>query len=227
MPCILIIEDDPPIADTLAYALRSEGYAIAHATSGGEALAQLARQSADLVIVDVGLPDISGFELVRRIRAQAPALPVMFLTAHADEVDRVLGFEVGADDYVVKPFSPREVAGRVRAILRRAAPAPAQPATGVWQWDEGAVQIRYYGETLSLTRYEYLLLAWFIAHPARVFSREQLLDAVWGGAHEGTDRTVDTHIKTLRAKLRAIAPAEDPIQTLRGLGYALQRPERS
>ncbi|MFT4174670.1 MAG: response regulator, partial [Rhodocyclaceae bacterium] len=124
MPRILIVEDDAPIADTLAYALRSEGYAITHVTSGGEALAQVAESTVDLAIVDVGLPDISGFELVRRLRARSD-LPVMFLTAHADEVDRVLGFEMGADDYVVKPFSPREVAGRVRAILRRVAPPPS------------------------------------------------------------------------------------------------------
>ncbi|MFT4174962.1 MAG: winged helix-turn-helix domain-containing protein, partial [Rhodocyclaceae bacterium] len=130
------------------------------------------------------------------------------------------------DDYVVKTFSPRVVAGRVRSILSRVAPPPSPVSTdAVWCWDEAAAQIRYHGQPLALTRYEYLLLAWLIAHPGRVFSREQLLDAVWGGDHDGTDRTVDTHIKTLRAKLRAVAPGEDPIQTLRGLGYALQRTE--
>ncbi|MFA9439508.1 two-component system response regulator CreB [Uliginosibacterium sp. sgz301328] len=229
MSNILIVEDEAPIAETLAYALRAEGYATAHVATGQAALARLAEGNLALAIIDVGLPDISGFELVRRIRSSNP-IPVMFLTAHADEIDRVLGFEVGADDYVVKPFSPREVAGRVRAILRRTTSMPAQAIGGtssVWQHDASAASIRYHGAVLSLTRYEYLLLAWLIRHPSRVFSREQLLEAVWNGAHDGSDRTVDTHIKTLRAKLRSVAPDDDPIQTHRGMGYSLQAPRAS
>ncbi|MGC3964066.1 MAG: two-component system response regulator CreB [Rhodocyclaceae bacterium] len=227
MPSILIVEDEAPIAETLAYALRAEGYATAHVATGQAALTRLADGDLALAIIDVGLPDISGFELVRRIRASNP-IPVMFLTAHADEIDRVLGFEVGADDYVVKPFSPREVAGRVRAILRRAAPAPAAACeSSVWRHDAPAASIHYHGTLLSLTRYEYLLLTWLIRHPSRVFSREQLLEAVWDGVHDGSDRTVDTHIKTLRAKLRSVAPDDDPIQTHRGMGYSLQAPRAS
>lgn len=223
MASILLVEDEASIVDTLAYVLRSEGHAVLHAATGTAALDLLAREALQLAIVDVGLPDISGFELVRRLRTHS-LLPVMFLTAHADEVDRVLGFEMGADDYVTKPFSPREVAGRVRAILRRmpSAGTTTEPGGQDLRLDEAAAQICHAGRPLVLTRYEYLLLAWLLRNPRRVFSREQLLDAVWGQSRDSTDRTVDTHIKTLRAKLREAGVAGDPIQTHRGLGYSLQ-----
>lgn len=223
MASILLVEDEASIVDTLAYVLRSEGHTVLHAATGVAALDLLVCEAVHLAIVDVGLPDISGFELVRRLRAHS-SLPVVFLTAHADEVDRVLGFELGADDYVTKPFSPREVAGRVRAIMRRLPPASVGtvPAGSDLQLDEAAAQVSHAGRPLALTRYEYLLLAWLLRHPRRVFSREQLLDAVWGQARDSADRTVDTHIKTLRAKLREAGLAGDPIQTHRGLGYSLQ-----
>lgn len=224
MSRILIVDDEPAIADTLLYVLRSEGHDTAWVAAGHAALARLQAEAFDLALVDVGLPDISGFELVRRLRAGS-ALPVVFLTARSDEIDRVLGFELGADDYVVKPFSPREVAGRVRAILRRAgATAAAAPsaASTVFAHDADQASIRFAGQTLALTRFEYRLLAFLLAHPRHVFSRDQLLDRVWGLDRDSTDRTVDTHIKTLRAKLRAVDPERDPIQTHRGLGYSLQ-----
>lgn len=221
MTAILLVEDEPSIVDTLAYVLRSEGHDVLHAATGADALATLQRVPVALAIIDVGLPDIGGFELVRRLRVLS-SVPVMFLTAHADEVERVLGFELGADDYVTKPFSPREVAGRVRAILRRSGGAAPVPAADGWSLDEAAAQISHAGRALALTRYEYLLMAWLLRHPRRVFSREQLLDAVWGQSRDSTDRTVDTHIKTLRAKLREAGVAGDPIQTHRGLGYSLQ-----
>jgi two-component system, OmpR family, catabolic regulation response regulator CreB len=218
---ILIVEDEAAIADTLAYVLRTEGHETMHVTTGAAALERLALGGVALAIVDVGLPDIGGFELVRRMRSHTP---VMFLTAHDDEVDRVRGFELGADDYVAKPFSPREVAGRVRAILRRVSGAPAAltEASGDFRHDQPANQVRFHGVALALTRYEYLLLAWLLQHPGRVFTRDQLLDAVWGHASERGDRTVDTHVKTLRAKLREVAADADPIQTHRGFGYSLQ-----
>lgn len=221
MSTILIVEDEAAIADTLAYVLRTDGHETVHVTTGAAALGRLALGGVALMIVDVGLPDISGFELVRRMR---PATPVMFLTAHDDEVDRVRGFELGADDYVAKPFSPREVAGRVRAILRRVSGSPrvAADAAGDFTHDPRANQVRFHGVALALTRYEYLLLAWLLQHPGRVFTRDQLLDAVWGHEGERSDRTVDTHVKTLRAKLREIASDADPIQTHRGFGYSLQ-----
>ncbi|GAA5183612.1 two-component system response regulator CreB [Niveibacterium umoris] len=223
MSRILIIDDEPAIADTLAYVLRSEGHLVRHVKDAAGALNVLQEDPPDLALVDVGLPDLSGFELVRRIRAFS-MLPVIFLTARSDEIDRVTGFELGADDYVVKPFSPREVAGRVRAILRRAgaATAPQSAPTAEFRVIEPEARIEYRGQTLALTRFEYRLLLHLLRAPRRVFSREQLLDAVWGNERDSTDRTVDTHIKTLRAKLRDVAPDADPIQTHRGLGYSVQ-----
>ncbi len=224
MSRVLIVDDEPAIADTLSYVLRSEGHVVDQAENGAAALTLLRDVPPDLALVDVGLPDISGFELVRRLRSFS-TLPVMFLTARSDEIDRVMGFELGADDYVVKPFSPREVAGRVRAILRRTAagttPVAAQ-ISGGFTVHELEARIDYRGQALSLTRFEFRLLAHLLRSPRRVFSREQLLDAVWGNDRDSTDRTVDTHIKTLRAKLREVAPDADPIQTHRGLGYSVQ-----
>ncbi|MFT3735180.1 MAG: two-component system response regulator CreB [Rhodocyclaceae bacterium] len=222
---ILIVEDEPAIADTLCYTLRSEGYAPQHVATGEAALADIAANPPALVILDVGLPDLSGFEVCRRIRALHDSLPVMFLTARSEEIDRVLGFEIGADDYVLKPFSPREVVARVRVILRRHAgpvsnAAPA--ASSGLQLDEAAARIRWQSTALNLTRFEYLLLRHFMKHPGQVFSREQLLDAVWGMDRDSTDRTVDTHVKTLRAKLRVVSPEADLIATHRGLGYSLE-----
>lgn len=220
MPRVLIVEDEQAIVDTLAYVLRSEGHDVVHQGTGLAALDFLLRDRCDMAIVDVGLPDISGFEVVRRLRIQS-SMPVMFLTAHSEEIERVLGFEMGADDYVTKPFSPREVAGRVRAILRRV-PGGLPRAQDGFEHDEASAEVRYAGVPLALTRYEYLLLAWLLKHPRRVFSRDQLLDAVWGQQIGSTDRTVDTHVKTLRAKLREAGAQEDPIQTHRGLGYSLR-----
>ncbi|WFP51848.1 two-component system response regulator CreB [Methylomonas sp. EFPC3] len=217
---ILIVEDEAAIADTLIYALRQNGYQPEHADLLQTGLARLQAESFALAILDVGLPDGSGFELCRQLR-RFSQIPVMFLTAHGDEIDRIVGLEIGADDYVTKPFSPREVAARVGAILRRMQPAPIQPGTADFELDGQAGRIRYYGRLLELTRYEYLLLKLLIEHPTRIFSREQLLERVWRDPGDVFDRTVDTHIKTLRAKLRAIADA-DPIRTHRGLGYSLE-----
>ncbi|WP_374404611.1 two-component system response regulator CreB [Niveibacterium sp.] len=224
MSRVLIVDDEPAIADTLSYVLRSEGHVVEQAENGAAALALLRDAPPDLALVDIGLPDISGFELVRRLRAFS-TLPVMFLTARNEEIDRVMGFELGADDYVVKPFSPREVAGRVRAILRRTAAgasAVVAPVGGGFTLFELEARIEYRGQALPLTRFEFRLLVHLLRAPRRVFSREQLLDAVWGNDRDSTDRTVDTHVKTLRAKLREVAPDADPIQTHRGLGYSVQ-----
>ncbi len=225
-PAILIIEDEPGIADTLQYALRTEGFEPLWCATG-EAALERARDAA-LVILDVGLPDISGFELFKRLRALREDLPVLFLTARADEIDRVVGLELGADDYVTKPFSPRELVARVRTVLRRTAgkamspaPAPAAAATRPLDCDEDRRQIRYYGQLLELSRYEYGLLKTLLSRPGFVFTRERLLDLVWDDASASLDRTVDAHVKTLRAKLKAVAPRLEPIRTHRGVGYAL------
>ncbi len=243
---ILIVEDEPSIAQTLVYALKSEGFATQWESLGHNALQalQLERDAPApfaLVVLDIGLPDINGFELCRLIR-QRSELPVLFLTARSDEVDRIVGLEIGADDYVTKPFSPREVASRVRAILRRtrsgtstgeAHPTPAKaatpasaaasaPAKSAFTHDAEGLRIAYFDQWLSLTRYEYRLLAALLARPGRVFSRAQLMEQAWSDAEESLERTVDAHIKTLRAKLRAIAPEHEAIETHRGLGYSIR-----
>lgn len=222
MPHILIVEDESSIADTLIYALEADGNATTWLSLGGPALELLRQQPVDLVILDVGLPDTSGFELCKALR-RFSEVPVLFLTARNAEIDRVVGLEIGADDYVVKPFSPREVAARVRAILKRTAPrspAPAPATDGPFQVDAERVRIHYQGQPLGLTRHEFRLLQTLLAQPRQVFSREQLLDALGVAADAGYERNIDSHIKSLRAKLRQVAPSAEPIQTHRGLGYS-------
>jgi two-component system catabolic regulation response regulator CreB len=218
---ILIVEDEQAIADTLIYALRTEGFDTEHRLLGRDGLEVIAGGSVDLLILDVGLPDINGFDLCRELR-QRSDVPVLFLTARGDEIDRIVGLELGADDYVVKPFSPREVTVRVRTILRRLQPRSDPHATaGAFSVDEASRIIRFHGEVLDLTRYEYDLLATLIDAPGRVFSRSQLMQRVWTHPEHSLERTVDTHIKTLRRKLRAVRPEAEPIRTHRGVGYSL------
>lgn len=221
MPRILLVEDETAIAETVLYALRAEGFEAVHCLTGGEALRRARDLAFDLAVLDVGLPDIGGFALCRELRRDSD-LPVIFLTAQGAEADRILGLEIGADDYVTKPFSPRELAVRVRVVLRRRGRVPAGLAEeGAFSHDADGRRVRYRGQVLDLTRYEYGLLAALLARPGAVLSRAQLMDRVWGDALESGDRTVDTHIKTLRAKLREVAPDADPIHTHRGLGYSL------
>ena len=219
MPTVLLAEDEAAIADTVVYALRAEGYAVEHVLLGGSVVPRVRRGDIDLVILDVGLPDRSGFEVCRELR-EISAVPVMFLTARNDEIDRVLGLELGADDYVAKPFSPRELVARVRARLRRHEGGEAR-RKGRFEVDAAAHRIRYAGQWLDLTRYEHALLAELLRRPGAILSRAQLLDRAWPDALDSGERTVDTHVKTLRAKLRALDPARDPIQTHRGLGYSV------
>jgi two-component system, OmpR family, catabolic regulation response regulator CreB len=184
-------------------------------------------------VLDVGLPDMNGFELFRRLQALPGGnqVPMLFLTARSDEIDRVVGLELGADDYIAKPFSPRELVARVRTILRRSA-RPAAPEAALvptataasapaFALDEERHQIRFYGRALELSRYEYGVLRLLVQKPGRVYTRDELLLQVWGGDNDSFDRTVDAHIKTLRAKLKTVAPTLEPIRTLRGTGYAL------
>ena len=243
MARILVVEDELGIADAVLYALRADGMQAEHCLLGGDALARLRQGGIDVAILDVGLPDLDGFSLCRQLRTFSD-VPVIFLTARGGEVDRVIGLELGADDYVSKPFSPRELVARVRAILRRstgpagagsgaaregagtagaaaAADLPGVRETGAFGHDADGLRIRFAGEWLALTRYEYRLLAALLARPGAIRSREQLMEAVWSDAPDSFDRTVDTHVKTLRAKLRAVDPSADPIRTHRGLGYAL------
>lgn len=228
MAHILIVEDEPSIADTLLFVLQGEGFSVTWKTLAGDALTLLQTTPIDLVIMDVGLPDITGFEACKQLR-KFSNVPVIFLTARGDELDRVVGLEIGADDYVVKPFSPREVAARVKAILKRVIPAPAFPqiepqpeAKSEFYVDQARLQIFYRGQLLQLTRVEFKLLQTLVEQPQRVFSRDQLLTAMGATAEAGYDRSIDTHIKTLRAKLRSISADAEPIQTQRGFGYLYQ-----
>ena len=230
---ILIVEDEQAIADSIAYALRTDGFTPRHVTLGEQALAVLRSASEtgtapQLVVLDIGLPDMSGLEACRQLR-QFSDVPVIFLTARSDEIDRIVGLEIGADDYVTKPFSPRELVARIRVILRRARVAQVPPDAGkaivteVPRFQLRALEARvlFHGQPLDLTRYEYLLLKTLLEHPGHVLSRAQLMERVWSGAPDTLERTVDAHVKSLRAKLRAIDADTDPIQTHRGLGYSL------
>jgi len=223
---ILVVEDEPAIADTVVYALATDGFAPHWVGSGEAALAAAAATAFALAIVDIGLPDINGLELFRRLQAAQPALPVIFLTARSAEIDRVVGLELGADDYVAKPFSPRELVARVRTVLRRSqrpavAAAPAA-AAATFAVDDERKLIRFHGTPLDLSRTEYRLLKVLVERPGRVFSRDELMERAWDDPAAAFDRTVDAHVKALRAKLRAVAPDEDPIVTHRGMGYSLR-----
>ena len=233
MPRVLLVEDEPAIADTLVYALETECFAVTHVLTGMDALATAAREPHDFAILDIGLPDMTGLDVCRRLREIAP-IPVLFLTARDGEVDRILGLELGGDDYVTKPFSPREIVARVRAILRRTGTSqpclaeqvpttrPVTPTPAGLHHDSLAMRISCAGSSLDLTAHEYKLLLVLLEHPGRVFTRDQLLDHAWQDPGAVTDRTVDAHIKSIRAKLRAARPgAENLIETRRGLGYSL------
>ena len=221
-PRILVVEDEPSIRDAVQYAIESDGCEVTCTGTGGDALARLAAGEFDLVVLDVGLPDINGFDVCRRLR-ERHAVPVLFLTARSDEIDRVVGLEIGGDDYVTKPFSPRELAARVRAILRRTKNGISAPhVESIFEIDTTRIVIRYHATPLDLSRYEYRLLAALIAKPGRVFSRAQLMDAAWEEPEASMERTVDTHIKSLRAKLHTVRPDGDPIRTHRGFGYSLE-----
>ena len=219
---VLIIEDEPAIAETLIYAFKEAGIATTHRLLGGDAMTQIKQHPFDFVILDVGLPDMTGFDVCKLIRAESN-IPILFLTARNHEIDRIVGLEIGADDYVTKPFSPREVVARVNAILRRTAlKQDAQHKNVSFIVDELANRIQYRSQLLDLTRYEFLLLKTLIQQPQRVFSRNQLMDIVWVNAENTLERTVDAHIKTLRAKLRAVDMQSEAIITHRGMGYSLQ-----
>ncbi len=220
---ILVVEDEADLADLVAFNLRGEGHEVTVALDGNTALAEIQRGRPDLVVLDVMLPDISGIEVCRRLRRQRETvrLPVIMLTAKTDEVDRVVGFEVGADDYVTKPFSPRELVLRVEAILRRTVPnadveGPQVITLGAVLIDVPAHRVEVLGEEVLLTALEFRLLLDLATRAGRVQSRDALLERVWGYAPNVETRTVDTHVKRLREKLGAGAKQ---IETVRGVGY--------
>lgn len=222
---ILIVEDEPAIADNIAFAVETEQMIPFHAATAGAAGKVLAEQAIDLVVLDVGLPDESGFDFCRRVRAQSD-VPIIFLTARDEEVDRIVGLELGADDYMAKPFSPRELTARIRAILRRTGqPVPSSGTAAPeprFLVDQKTKTIYYEGNALPLSRYEFRMLELMIRHPGQVFSRDQLMDHAWEEPDASYDRTVDTHIKTLRSKLRKVDESCTCLETRRGWGYCLK-----
>lgn len=221
-PLILIVEDEPPIADVLRLYLDRAGYAVAVESDGLRGLAAVRERRPDAVILDVGLPGMDGTEICRRMRAEDDWTPVLFCTARDDEVDRVLGLEMGGDDYITKPFSPREVVARVKVALRHAhAPEAGDVLVlGRVTVDRGARRVLVDGSEVMLTATEFDLLAYLMRHPGRVITRDHLLEEVWGYASAVGTRTVDVHVAQVRAKLGDASP----IRTVRGVGYSAESP---
>jgi len=217
---ILVVEDESGIADTVQYALETESFRTSWVNNGHDALKELAQKPINLVILDIGLPDINGFELLKSIRKQSD-VPVIFLSARNEEIDRIVGLEIGADDYVSKPFSPRELVARVKAVLKRTGSVPDKPPATGFELDKEKATIRFQGQALDLTRAEYSLLSTLLDQPGRVFERAQLIAQIWNHNHPSDERVIDTHIKEIRAKIRKIDTNADPIKTHRGIGYSL------
>lgn len=226
---ILVVDDEPDLVEVVRYNLEQAHYRVVTAASGSAALRQTRKASPDLIVLDIMLPDLFGTEVCRTLRAdlRTRAIPILFLSAKGEEVDRIVGLELGADDYLTKPFSPRELVLRVGAILRRAATGDATVAgsvvtSGAIRLDPEAHQVWVEGAEVDLTATEFRLLETLLRHPGRVFSRDQLLDQVWGITAEVTTRTVDTHINRLRDRL---GPQAERVETVRGVGYRLRTGE--
>jgi two-component system alkaline phosphatase synthesis response regulator PhoP len=222
---ILVIEDDPAVRLSLRVAFDRQGFAVEEAASGGAGLSLLQRRVPDVVVLDLMLPDVDGIELFRRLRRQVADLPVVMLTARADEVDRIVGLELGADDYVTKPFSPRELIARVRAVLRRSSRAVAEDAQE-WRFGELVIRPRARevlvgGRPVQLTRTEFELLAYLAARPGTVATRDELVGAVWGYVTEGESRLLDSHVRHLRAKIEPEPRRPRYVLTVRDVGYKL------
>ena len=225
MPQVLVVDDDPHIRQLLVFALEKAGLGAREAGDGEAALESVAREHPDLVILDINMPRMDGLEVCRRLRAQGE-LPILFLSSRDDEIDRILGIELGADDYVVKPFSPREVVARVQAILRRARGASASPLTpavlshGKLQLDVDSWIARWGDQETNLTVTEFGILKVLLGAPARVFSRDLIIDHLHGPGFAITDRTIDSHVRNLRGKFAALG-AHDVVETRAGVGYRM------
>ncbi len=219
---ILLVDDDPRLRELVGIALERAGYQVITAADGQTALMHANREAPALIVLDIGLPELDGFEVCRRLRQRSDT-PILFLTARDDEIDRVLGFELGADDYVTKPFSPRELVARVRAILKRAS-GPLQSAIltfGPISLDVQAHRCQLDNRDLQLTATEFSLLATLVQRPTQVHSRTQLIAAVWGHQSQVSDRTIDSHLRNLRAKLDQ-AGLPQAIETVHGIGVRLR-----
>jgi two-component system, OmpR family, response regulator len=216
---ILVIEDDPRISDVIEYALKGAGYETTTIRRGRDGIERVGESLPDLIVLDIGLPDIDGFEVCRAIRKHSD-VPIIFLTSRSDEIDRIVGLEIGGDDYVVKPFSPREMVARVKAVLRRQQRSPVTATENRVQHGPIAIDLERFRVScgkceIALTAQEFKLVELFVRHPGRVFTRQQLLNRAWGDGGLVTDRTIDAHIKALRRKFGDV----DFIETVRGIGY--------
>jgi two-component system OmpR family response regulator len=226
-PSILVVDDDPHIRDVVRFAFEKTGMTISTAQNGQEALKLFDRGVYQLVVLDIGMPEMDGLEVCRQIRKSSDT-PILFLSAHDEGIDRILGLEIGGDDYVTKPFSPRELVARVNAILRRARPAPAQLGKtishGGLTIDPDAHSASFVDQGVSLTALEFAILRTLMARPGSVFTRELILDAAYEGNIHVADRTIDSHIRNIRAKMSA-AGCDTVIETVHGVGFKLGRCE--
>lgn len=220
-PYILIVEDERKVAELLRDYLVAGGYGVRHLERGDEVVEAVRMEPPQLVLLDIMLPGLDGLDVLRRLR-QFSSVPVIMLTARIEEIDRLLGLELGADDYICKPFSPREVMARIKAILRRVHASSEREEDVSLDLDVDAFRARFRGQPLELTPVEFRLLQALADNPGRVYSREQLLDRIYPDYRVVTDRTVDSHIKNLRRKLQGIAPDEEVIRSVYGVGYKLE-----
>ena len=221
---ILVVDDDPHIREVICFALEKAGMAPVPAQDGAEALARFESGGADLIILDVGMPEVDGLEVCRRVRKQGDT-PILFLSARSDEIDRVLGLELGGDDYVTKPFSPRELVARVTAILKRAKPKTEAPGgdivrRGALTLDAPRFHAEFEGKVVPLTAIEFTIMCALAARPGVVFSRDKIMDAAYAANVHVSDRTIDSHIRNIRAKFAAVGCAS-AIDTVHGVGFRL------
>jgi len=220
---VLVVEDDRKISDLLQNYLRASGYVAEAAYDGRDALRQIERQVPDAVILDWMLPGMDGISVCKAVRTFSD-VPILMLTARIDEVDRLLGLDTGADDYVCKPFAPREVIARIRALLRRAE-GRVKTSTKPWEIDDASFRISWRGQWLPLTRIEFMMFRLLLSRPGRVYSRDQLLASVHDSQRDISDRAIDTHIKNLRKKVQAAEPERDCIASVYGVGYRFDIPD--
>ena len=224
---ILIVDDEQHIVDVVVYILEENGFATTVALDGDTGLAKFSETNPDLVILDLTLPGMSGLDLFRELRSTRRDIPIIMLTSRSEEIDRVLGLELGADDYVTKPFSPRELAARVKSVLRRSAQPPtallSRLSHGPLELDTNQFSLLYFGKAIPLTRTEFKFIECLVKFPAQVFTRDILMDRIYDGEHCVTDRSIDAYVKRLRKKLADVRPDLDPIETVHGLGYKLNQ----
>lgn len=225
MPRILVVDDDPHIREVVRFALEKAGYEVALAGDGAEALRVVERQPPDALVLDVLMPEQDGLEVCRTLRARGARMPILFLSSRDDELDRILGLELGGDDYVSKPFSPRELVARVKAQLRRLQPVSEPSAKivrrGALLLDPDRHLCSFAAREVVLTVTEFALLHALAGQPGKVYTRDELVDRAWGPGHALTDRTIDSHVRRIRRKLEAVG-AGDPVETVYGLGYRLR-----